>query len=106
MACIRAFLKARTQLWISPDGELTIVPFAAFQDEKKHYLVDRYTITYLGSGRDLVRFAAPGASGSEALVPANPDFGGRYSQLPGASVEADSIGRVLVGARILKGSAA
>ncbi len=41
MARIRPFLKDRTQLWISPDGELNIVPFAAFQDEKKHYCQGR-----------------------------------------------------------------
>jgi CHAT domain-containing protein len=50
---IRPFLGDRKQLLISPDGELSIVPFAAFEDENRRYLLSDYTISYLSSGREL-----------------------------------------------------
>ncbi|MFO0755022.1 MAG: CHAT domain-containing protein [Byssovorax sp.] len=43
-------------LWVSPDGELNLLPFAALIDpETDRLLLERYTFTYLTSGRDLVR---------------------------------------------------
>lgn len=55
MQPIRALIGDATQLLVSPDGELNLLPFAALVDEQKRYLVERYLITYLTSGRDLLR---------------------------------------------------
>ena len=41
-----------------PDGELNLIPFAALkymEKDKAHFLTERYTSTYLTSGRDLLR---------------------------------------------------
>ncbi len=44
-------------LLLSPDGSLNLVPFAALVDEKGAYLLERYNVSYLSSGRDLLREA-------------------------------------------------
>jgi CHAT domain-containing protein/tetratricopeptide (TPR) repeat protein len=38
---------------ISPDGDLNLVPWAALLDEQERFLVDRYDLSYVSSGRDL-----------------------------------------------------
>src|SRR6266511_1190276 len=43
------------RLLIAPDGSLNLIPFAALVDEQGRYLVERYSISYLVSGRDLLR---------------------------------------------------
>jgi CHAT domain-containing protein/Tfp pilus assembly protein PilF len=63
------------RLLIAPDGSLNFVPFAALVDEQNQYLVERYSIVYLTSGRDLLRLQTPQLSNGLPLVVANPDFG-------------------------------
>lgn len=75
MQPVRARLGNLRQLFVSPDGQLHLVPFAALVDERGDYLVDRYTITYLTSGRDLLRLQVPRARGTAPVVVADPTFG-------------------------------
>jgi CHAT domain-containing protein/Flp pilus assembly protein TadD len=64
------------RLLIAPDGSLNLIPFAALADEQNQYLVERYSISYLTSGRDLLRLQRSVASrNAPPLVVANPDFG-------------------------------
>ncbi|HKX32320.1 MAG TPA: CHAT domain-containing tetratricopeptide repeat protein [Blastocatellia bacterium] len=63
------------QLLIAPDGTLNLIPFAALVDEENRYLVERYTISYLTSGRDLLRLQTLQPSRSAPLVVADPIFG-------------------------------
>jgi CHAT domain-containing protein len=63
-----------SNLLISPDSSLNLIPFAALVDEHNKYLIERYSITYLTSGRDLLRLQTSEASKSAPLVVANPDF--------------------------------
>jgi CHAT domain-containing protein len=72
---IRALAGEAAQLLIAPDGELNLVPFEALVDEHDHYLVERYSINYLSSGRDLLRMQVARASHSGPLVIADPSFG-------------------------------
>jgi CHAT domain-containing protein/Tfp pilus assembly protein PilF len=72
---LRPLLGELTRLLISPDGPLNLIPFAALVDEKGRYLVERYSISYLTSGRDLLRLQVDRASKNLPLVVANPDFG-------------------------------
>jgi tetratricopeptide (TPR) repeat protein len=60
MQPVRALLGDATQLLVSPDGELNLVPFAALVDEQGRYLIQRYSFTYLTSGRDLLRMQVAG----------------------------------------------
>ncbi|MBS1812931.1 MAG: tetratricopeptide repeat protein [Acidobacteria bacterium] len=62
-------------LLISPDGALNLIPFAALVDEQDRYLIETYSISYLTSGRDLLRLQNARASRTEAVVVADPEFG-------------------------------
>jgi CHAT domain-containing protein/Tfp pilus assembly protein PilF len=75
MRPLRSLVGDATQLLISPDGELNLLPFQALVDERNRYLVERYAFTYLTSGRDLLRLQVARESKSAPLVIANPAFG-------------------------------
>src|SRR5262249_9008701 len=72
---IRAFLGGATHLLISPDGQFNLIPFEALLDDQGQYLIERCSITYLTSGRDLLRMKAVRASKSAPVVIADPLFG-------------------------------
>jgi CHAT domain-containing protein len=77
------------RLLIAPHGSLNLVPFAALVDEQSRYLIERYTISYLTTGRDLLRLQSPQPSNGNPLVVANPDFGGSaaIAERPGGREE-------------------
>lgn len=60
---------------ISPDGALNLIPFEALVDEQGKFLVESYSLSYLTSGRDLLRMQTARESKSKPLVIANPFFG-------------------------------
>lgn len=65
-------------VFVSPDGDLNLVPFAALRDESQHWLIDAYSFTYLTSGRDLLlgeTIDEPAEPGLPAVFFGNPDFG-------------------------------
>ncbi len=62
-------------LFLSPDASLNLIPFAALVDERGEYLVNRYSFTYLTSGRDLLRLQVKTANANAPLILADPDFG-------------------------------
>jgi CHAT domain-containing protein/tetratricopeptide (TPR) repeat protein len=66
---------AVAHLIISPDGELNLLPFEALVDGEGQYLVERYLITYLTTGRDLLRMGVARTSNGRPLVLADPLFG-------------------------------
>jgi CHAT domain-containing protein len=61
------------RLFISPDGQLGLVPFAAMHDGRQ-FLVDSFDFTYLTSGRDLLRRPQELKSSRSVVVLADPDF--------------------------------
>jgi CHAT domain-containing protein/tetratricopeptide (TPR) repeat protein len=63
------------RLLISPDGALNLLPFEALRDEQGRYAIERFHISYVSSGRDLLRLQAPRHSRSAAVVVADPLFG-------------------------------
>lgn len=66
------------RIFLSPDGSLNLVPFAALHDGKQYLVESPVQIHYLGSGRDLLREVTQ-RSEQSALVLADPDTG---AQLP------------------------
>jgi CHAT domain-containing protein/tetratricopeptide (TPR) repeat protein len=84
MQPVRNLLGASVHLLVSPDGPLNLVPFAALVDEGGRYLVERFTISYLTSGRDLLRLQVRRASRGAAVVVADPAFGEPATRAPGA----------------------
>ncbi|MBI4748593.1 MAG: CHAT domain-containing protein, partial [Acidobacteria bacterium] len=71
---VRKFIGNKDHLLISPDGALNLIPFAALVDESHRYLVESHEITYLSSGRDLLRLKDKIPTSQPALVLANPKF--------------------------------
>lgn len=131
MRPVRALLGSNTRhLVISPDGPLHLLPFAALVAEDRRYLFERYTLTHLNSGRDLVRLAEVAPPQSGPLVIASPDFDhaapdgspperripapqtlqgfARFSAkpLPGAAAEGQLLHNLLPKARVLTGKRA
>ncbi|MBX7221399.1 MAG: tetratricopeptide repeat protein [Blastocatellia bacterium] len=72
---VRKLAGSRRHLLIAPDGELNLVPFAALVDEKNRFAVERFTFTYLTSGRDLLRLQAQIPTTQPPLIVADPDYG-------------------------------
>jgi CHAT domain-containing protein len=83
---LRPLLGDLKQLLVSPEGELNLIPFAALVNERMRYAVERYSISYLASGRDLLRLQVPRQSKDGPLVVAAPDFG-RRSQVEASRSE-------------------
>lgn len=54
MKPLRPLLGGATDLILSPDGVLNLVPFAALVDEQGRYLIETRTVSYVTSGRDLL----------------------------------------------------
>jgi CHAT domain-containing protein/Tfp pilus assembly protein PilF len=75
MRPLRASLDGARRLLISPDGDLNFVPFEALVDANGRYLIERYTTSYLTSGRDLLRLRLPRAIPGRPVIVADPLFG-------------------------------
>jgi len=75
MQPVRSLFGDAAQLLVSADGSLNLIPFAALVDEQGKYLIERYSIAYLTSGRDLLRLQVPRESKSPPVVIADPAFG-------------------------------
>ena len=76
MRPVRPLLGKTSRLLIAPDGSLNLIPFAALVDERNRYLIERYAISYLTSGRDLLRLQISRPSKNAPMIVANPSFGG------------------------------
>jgi CHAT domain-containing protein/tetratricopeptide (TPR) repeat protein len=61
------------RLFISPDGQLSLIPFAALYDGRR-FLVDAWDITYLTSGKELLPRSEDIPPGRSVVVLADPDF--------------------------------
>jgi CHAT domain-containing protein len=132
MGKLRPHLGAAERLFIAPDGALNLVPFGALVDENEAFLVQRYAMTYLTSGRDLIRLSVNAKPRTNPVVLANPDFAGsspkatptgatqssspvrgrrsaglsmsEWSALPGTANEAEALANLLGSLTLLTGS--
>ena len=83
---VRPLLGNVSRLLISPDGSLNLIPFAVLVNERGRHAVERYSISYLASGRDLLRLQVARKSRGGPLVVAAPDFG-RVGQVEEAGLK-------------------
>jgi CHAT domain-containing protein len=72
---LQGFLANDKHLLVSPDGQLDLVPFEALLDDQGRFLVERFSLTYLTTGRDLLRMQSPRPHGSAPVIVADPFFG-------------------------------
>ena len=116
---IASTLASKTHLLLSPDSQLNLIPFDALTDSQGRYLVEEYQISYLNSGRDLLRLETDVSSRASAVVLANPSYAdgiGRqttnaqrsvdasalqFSPLPGTAEEGSAIASILPSAKLL-----
>ncbi|MEM8503973.1 MAG: tetratricopeptide repeat protein [Cyanobacteria bacterium P01_D01_bin.1] len=120
MAPIRPFLASKEHLLISPDSQLTLVPFETLVDESDRYLIERYQTSYLTSGRDLLSLRLSTPSRQQPVIFANPNYENvsgtlqanaestrsvdatslSFSPLPGTAEEAEAIFPLLANANL------
>jgi CHAT domain-containing protein len=74
MRPVRSLLGRSRRLLLSPEGQLNLIPFSALVDEGGRYLLEDYRISYLTSGRDLLRIKLRRPSSQPPIVFADPDF--------------------------------
>ncbi|HND18644.1 MAG TPA: CHAT domain-containing protein [Acidobacteriota bacterium] len=74
MQPVRKLVGNARHLLMSPEGELNLIPFAALVNEQGSFLVEHYTLTYLTSGRDLLRLQVKIAPAQPPLIVADPDY--------------------------------
>ncbi|MEB3270142.1 MAG: CHAT domain-containing tetratricopeptide repeat protein, partial [Synechococcus sp.] len=73
---LRQELAGVRELFVSPDGELNRLPFAALPmpGQSGRLLSEALQLRLLSSGRDLVRLQQPGRAGGPAALVADPQF--------------------------------
>jgi tetratricopeptide (TPR) repeat protein len=83
-----------SRLLISSDGDLTRLPFGVLPTDDHRPLLDDLAISYLSSGRDVLRFGIAATGQPTApLIAADPDFDFGGDRGPGAVTVAASSGR-------------
>jgi CHAT domain-containing protein len=90
---------SRKRLIVSPDGELNNIPFAALRAPDGHYLVEQVTISYVASGRDLLRGKAKFLPTVDLLLVANPAFDNRETLQVAAAPSENAVRAADFGAR-------
>ena len=101
MRPLRGLLGGATRLLVSPDGDLNLVPFEAMVDEHGRYLIERYKVSYLTSGRDLLRMQVPRAAPGRPVIVADPAFGVPASDAPRAAAPAAGASRSVTTGSVL-----
>ncbi|MBF0345132.1 MAG: CHAT domain-containing protein, partial [Nitrospirae bacterium] len=124
---IESYIKGKKNVYISPDGNLNLIPFEVLKTPDGKYLMEQYDISYVGAGRDIVRFTDTEVAKGSAMIFADPDYdlgltekdktvkemqiadgkrsgsvsrglkGMRFNRLPDTKKEADGIEKVLKG---------
>ena len=62
------------EIFISPDGNLNLIPFEVLQGPDGRFLIEDYTFNYLAAGRDILGFGEIKERGDGALLLGDPDF--------------------------------
>ncbi|MFO7740549.1 MAG: CHAT domain-containing tetratricopeptide repeat protein [Desulfatiglandaceae bacterium] len=62
------------EVFISPDGNLNLIPFEVLQGPDGKFLIEDYTFNYLAAGRDILGFGEIQEQGARALIMGDPDF--------------------------------
>ena len=71
---VKQKLGAARKIFLSPDGNLNLIPFEILQDAEGRFLIQDYTFNYLASGRDVLGFGQLSGPGGKPLLMGSPDF--------------------------------
>jgi CHAT domain-containing protein/Tfp pilus assembly protein PilF len=61
-------------IFISPDGQLSLIPFEILMQPSGRFLIEDYTFNYLAAGRDVLRFGRVKGKTTAPLLLGAPDF--------------------------------
>ncbi|KFA87324.1 hypothetical protein Q664_48675 [Archangium violaceum Cb vi76] len=81
---LRPLLGTTRRIFLSPDGQLGLVPFAALHDGRR-FLLDSFDFTYLTSGKELLPRPQELPPATSVFVLADPDFNASRRTAPTAS---------------------
>lgn len=73
-APLESSLGSRRNIFVSPEGQLNLLPFEILPCSDGKYVIEKFSISYLSSGRDLLKFKKRAEPTDWALVMADPDF--------------------------------
>jgi CHAT domain-containing protein len=82
-----------SRLLVSPDGGLNLVPFEALVDHDGRYLIESFSISYVSSGRDLLRMLMPRVHRGPPVIVADPRYGEPAPAAPGPVRRKQSLSR-------------
>ena len=77
-APLEAELGGKSDIFVSLDGQLNLLPLEILLCPDGGYVVEKYRISYLSSGRDLLKFVKKPEPTGAALVMVDPDFDFSY----------------------------
>ena len=67
-------LGSARDIFISPDGNLNLIPFEVLRRPDGRYLIEEYSFNYLASGRDMVGYGMFRTRPGPPLILGDPDF--------------------------------
>lgn len=91
------------QVILCPDGALNYLSFSTLVDSQGQFLAERYAISYVASGRDLLATGPTVAEPGKMVLVSNPDFGtgpGGFAPLPGTARESQLLRELAQGAGV------
>ena len=71
---LEKYIGASKDIFISPDGNLSLMPFEVLKKPDGSFLIEEFTFNYLSAGRDLVGFTENLAAEGKCLLMGAPDF--------------------------------
>ena len=77
---IERALGDRQHIYLSPDGNLNLIPFEIFYNPDTGFLIESYTFNYVSSGRDMLGYGETKETGNKALLIGDPDFDMRIAK--------------------------
>jgi CHAT domain-containing protein len=96
MAPLRDHLDGAAHLLISPDSALNQIPFEVLRADNQ-YLIETFEISYLNSGRDLLKLDLISPSSNPALILAAPTYGATSSGTSGDGRRSVDLATLTVG---------
>jgi CHAT domain-containing protein/Flp pilus assembly protein TadD len=67
-------LGSAREIFISPDGNLNLIPFEVLRGPGERFLIEDYNFNYLAAGRDVLSFKEIKSGVGPALLMGDPDF--------------------------------
>lgn len=74
LAPMAGILEEYNEVFISPDGQLNLLPFEIMYCDDGQYAIEKYSMSYLSSGRDLLKFDGEGKKSNQVILIADPDY--------------------------------